>query len=359
VSTARVVAGKSDFGDDVGAFSDWQSRYSERGVPTFPVIIAGRNKKPAISNYMKVGHPASRQLALKFTDVDALGFMLGQRSGITVLDIDTPDERFLVDALDLHGKSPVIILSGSGNRQVWYKHNGETREIRPLANRPIDILGDGFVVAPPSRGTKADYRFIQGGLDDLANLPTMLHTPSIVPAAVRSTQRIGIGNRNDELFRACMRQARHCDDLESLIDVARTRNANYHPPLHDGEVIKIATSAWGYEERGENRFGQTGAWLRQPHVNALVRDPALCALILWLKAANGRHAKFLIADGLCAPKYLDWPIGRLREARRRAIKTGWVVKVRHEARGAAALYCWGPTSWGEGAVFVEDSLSNS
>ena len=156
-----------------------------------------------------------------------------------------------------------------------------------------------------------------------------------------------IGRRNNVLFRACMKQAHHCDDLESLIDVALTVNAEVLPPMDDAEVIKVAKSAWGYTERGENRFGQTGAWLAQSNVNALARDPALCALILWLKAANGPKAEFLVADGLCAPKYLGWPIDRLRQARRRAIETGWIVKIRREVKGVAALYRWGPASRGE------------
>jgi hypothetical protein len=186
----------------------------------------------------------------------------------------------------------------------------------------------------------------------------MLRTQGIVSTPAPSPQREGVGKRNTGLFNTCMRAARHCDDLASLLDVARTRNADYQPPLEEAEVVKIATSAWGYEERGENRFSQNGAWLPQRYVSGLVRDPELCALIIWLLAANGPNAKFLVADGL-VPTNIDWPIGRLRKARRRAIETGWIVKIRHEVKGVAALYCWGPTYRREGAVFVEDSLSNS
>lgn len=169
--------------------------------------------------------------------------MLGQRSGITVLDIDTPDERALADAIDHYGKTPIIVRSGSGNSQAWYKYGGETRRIRPLPNRPIDILGGGFVVAPPSRGVKADYRFIQGGLDDLASLPNIRHVPGISTAAPRFKKAEGIGTRNAELWKTCMREAGSCDDLMSLLDVARVHNANYHPPLDEAEVVKVATSA--------------------------------------------------------------------------------------------------------------------
>jgi hypothetical protein len=346
-------------GDAAGSFSDWQPLYAERGIATFPVSIFGKDKKPAISNYMKIGHPASRQLVLKFGNFNALGFVLGQRSRITVLDVDTPDEHVLADSLNQYGKTPIVVRSGSGNYQAWYKHNGETRRIRPVPDRPIDILGNGFVVAPPSRGAKGDYGFIQGGLDDLASLPAMRHVASIVPEGIPS-QPIRIGARNTQLYRQLMKAAQHCDNFESLLDVARTQNAVFLPPLDDAAVVRTTKSAWGYTERGENRFGQTGAWLPQSYVDTLTRDPALCALIVWLKANNGPSAQFLVADGLCTPKYLAWPIGLLRKTRRRAIEVGWIVKIRHETKGVAALYRWGPAARSaQGRVLVEDSLSNS
>jgi len=152
------------------------------------------------------------------------------------------------------------------------------------------------------------------------------------------------GNRNVSLFPYCMREALHCDNFEALLDLARTRNAEYLPPMSDARVVKIAKSAWGYTERGENRFGQRGAWLPQSNVNTLVRDPALFALVAWLKAANRPDAEFLVANGLCVPEYLNWPISLLRKARSRAIETGWIVKIRHEVKGVAALYRWGPTA---------------
>jgi len=68
--------------------------------------------------------------------------------------VDTPDERVLADALGRHGPTPLVIRSGSGNWQAWYRNGGEPRRVRPWADKPIDILGDGFTVAPPSRGVQ-------------------------------------------------------------------------------------------------------------------------------------------------------------------------------------------------------------
>ena len=112
-----------------------------------------------------------------------MGFCPGRRSGLTILDVDTPDERVLTDALDRHGATPVIVRSGSGNFQAWYRNSGETRRIRPEPDKPIDILGGGFVVAPPSRGTKGCYQFVQGDLDDLGRLPIMQNIKIAAPPA--------------------------------------------------------------------------------------------------------------------------------------------------------------------------------
>jgi Primase C terminal 1 (PriCT-1) len=232
---------------------------------------------------------------------------------------------------------------------AYYRHSGEDRRIRPDPRRPIDLLGGGIVVLRPSKGSKLRYEIIEGTLDDLTALTTLRNVKSPPTAlGINPTERIGIGRRNIKLFGACMRHAHHCDDLEALLDVARTRNAEMDPPLDDDEVAAIVASAWQYTERGDNRFGQSGAWLPQSTVQALIRDPALFALIGWLKSLNGPNAEFLVADGLCAPKYLGWSVDRLRDTRRRAIEGGWIVKVRQEVRGVAALYRWGPAAKARG-----------
>jgi hypothetical protein len=69
-----------------GVFKKWQSLYAEKGIATFPV---NDNKKPCNKAYDKVGLNGSAELAEKFSDADAFGFLAGRRSGVTVLDVDT------------------------------------------------------------------------------------------------------------------------------------------------------------------------------------------------------------------------------------------------------------------------------
>ena len=185
------------------SFRDWQPLYADHRIATFPVRVNDEGKVPAIRGWQRVGLPGSSKLAQKFAGADALGFCPGRRTGLTILDVDTPDERVLADALDRYGPTPMIVRSGSGNFQGWYSYNGETRRIRPEPDKPIDILGSGFVVAPPSRGIKGAYQFIEGRLDDLERLPIMqnikIASPPLSPAS-NPVEGVAEGSRNNSLW---------------------------------------------------------------------------------------------------------------------------------------------------------------
>jgi Bifunctional DNA primase/polymerase, N-terminal len=131
------------------SFREWQPQYAAHRIATFPVRVSNDGKVPAIRGWQRVGLPGSSKLAQKFAGAEALGFCPGRRSGLTMLDIDSSDERVLAEALDRHGQTSIIVRSGSGNFQAWFRNNGEKRLIRPEPDKPIDILGGGFVVAPP------------------------------------------------------------------------------------------------------------------------------------------------------------------------------------------------------------------
>ena len=199
-------------------FGHWQPAYAEHGIATFPMH---ENKVPAIKGYAKIGIRGSHELTRnrRFADAPALGFVPGPRTRITVLDVDTGNKQVLRDALDLHGETPLIARTGSGNYHAYYRHNGEPRLVRPWKGLPIDLLGGGCVVAPPSL---ARYEFIQGGLDDLDRLPPMRRFAS----ETKVTPAVTKGSRNEKLFRHCLRQARDCDDLSAMLDAARSINAD-------------------------------------------------------------------------------------------------------------------------------------
>jgi Bifunctional DNA primase/polymerase, N-terminal len=310
------------------AFAATQPMYAEHGIATFPVTAA---KMPAVRGYLKMGLDRSQSLVTKFADAPGLGFATNDRNRITVLDIDTTDERVLTDALDRHGRTPLIARTGSGKYHAYYRWNHERRRIRPWSGRPIDLLGaGGMAVAPPSRVAKGSYVFIEGSLDDIGRLPVLqsLELPKLANQ----------GARNNQLWRHCMKNAHHVDGFEELLDVARTFNDDCLPPMEDHEVMETAQSAWGYTERGQNRFGQFGAWLGFDDIAAMMEDQDAFFLLAYLRAGNGPGAKIWCTNGL-AEKF-GWYRQRMASARNRLIELGYLKLVRQASQGHPAEFKW-------------------
>jgi hypothetical protein len=330
----------------VGVFSQWQAVYAEQGISTFPV---NNNKCPVVKGFLDIGRGRSRALVSKFGDSQALGFVAGARNGITVLDIDTKDERVLSDALARHGDSPIVIRTASGKFHVWYAHNRELRMIRPWDGLEIDLLGEGLVVAPPSVLGSGHYEIIKGSLDDLEMLPKMRGLNGIsegIGSISKTPGNGGIkeGQRNLKLFRHCMYHARYCDLLDDLIDVARTYNEEIlQPPLNDAEVLKVARSAWEYEERGQNWVGH-GRIVAIGHneIDGLLdENPDAFILLTKLRRHHWNH------DFVVANKMSDimpggrWTIKRFASARRELEQRGYLKQVRPASRkNGPALYRW-------------------
>jgi hypothetical protein len=326
-----------------GLFAEWQPRYAEHGIATFPV----RGKVPAISNYLRLRAPGSRSLVDRFADAPAFGFA-PKPSGIVVVDVDTPRETVLADALALYGDSPFVVRSGGGNFQAWYRRTDEGRHIRPDPDAPIDVLGDGFVVAPPSLGENGEYKIIQGSLADLPNLPRLKNAPLGSLHACMSSSKgspVGQGQRNRTLWLRCMREAHHCDDVDDLLDVARTANADCLPPLADGEIVKLARSAWDYTERGKNRVGRQHVRLSFEVVDHLLAiDPDAYLLLTLLLRHHEDRDQFFVANAMAESMPPDgWAVKRFRASRERLLLEGFIVRVRSASSVyGAAVYAWGP-----------------
>jgi hypothetical protein len=290
---------------------------------------------------------------MKWGDAEGLACLAGPRNKITVVDIDArgvEGERLLADIQSEIGPSRFIVRTGGGGFHAYYRHNGEGRKIRFDPRRPVDLLGGGQIVLPPSLGSKSRYEIIQGRLDDLASLTTITSATALaVPAQEArafADMRANSG-RNNALFDTLRREARQLPPvLDVFVDRAHDINKQFGEPMTDSSVVNTAKSVFRYVETGQLRTGEHGAWFKRTQAQDLAKDPYLAALLMWLKAENGPDAEFLVADGLAEPKYLDWPRERLQQARRRAIVDGWIVQIRKPARRLAALYRWGPTAHG-------------
>ena len=338
-----------------GTFATWQPEYEARGLATFPLRSDDR-KRPAVGNYNRMGLRASRQLVLKWGEAEGLACMAGSRNRLTVVDVDArgaEGERLLADIQSEIGPSRFIVRTGGGGFHAYYKHNGEGRRIRFDPRRPIDLLGGGQIVLPPSMGSKGRYEIIEGKLDDLTGLSTIRRAmaPDVprgvvtvtTPAEPFADMHANSG-RNSALFNALCKEARHLPpNLGAFINRAHELNQSFGEPMIDSRVVNTAKSIFRYLETGQLRTGEHGAWFKKDQVDQLVRDPPLFALVGWLKAANGPDAEFWVADGL-AEKHLGWSAKQLRPVRRRALQSGWIEMIVPPAKDRNGVYRWGPTA---------------
>jgi hypothetical protein len=91
-------------------------------------------------------------------------------------------------------------------------------------------------------------------------------------------------------------------------------------------VNAIAWSAWDYTERGENRFGEHGAWFPVEEVVRLLKEQDAMILLAFLRAKNGPSAIFMCTNTLAAT--LKRRRERLAEARSRLIEMDYIDQVR-------------------------------
>jgi hypothetical protein len=322
----------------MGVFPEWQPLYAEQGVVTFPV----KDKKPCIKGWNKVGSRGSEQLARKFPEADAFAFQCGATNGITVVDVDDSDEAVLEEAVSIFGRSPVIWRTGSGNYAMPFRFNGELRKIRPIPALPIDLLGGGYAIAPPSAGSTNRYEFIKGSLDDFADLPFAQPLNDNVQKSPKLLSPIA-GKRNDDLFNFALEQARFVDDFDTLLDVVATENADLIDPLPQMEVVKLTASAWGYETRGENLKGRGGSILighdLYDQLSAERNDDAFMLCARLKRHHWGR--KFILAKAM-APA-MGWGLPRFYRARKTLVALGIIECIHRGGRGPSdpPVYRWG------------------
>lgn len=92
-------------------FQSLQAAYKKRGVAVCPV---GSDKLPAIRHYRKIGPSASPQLALNFAAIEAAGVCASRRNRITVVDIDSSDDRLMAKVEARFGVTPFRVRTPSG-----------------------------------------------------------------------------------------------------------------------------------------------------------------------------------------------------------------------------------------------------
>jgi hypothetical protein len=322
------------------AFAEWQGRYAAHGVAIFPVAIADGDKRPAIRGWQHVGLRGAEQLVLKFADAQSFGFACGRRNRLTIVDMDSTDDAIVREGEQLFGRSPLLWRTGSGKFAAAYRFNGEDRRIRPIPALPIDLLGAGMCVAPPSAGTKRPYEIIRGSLADLDRLP-VARLPDVLTRRRPgpNVDRIPDGKRGSELFVYAREVVWNCDDFDALLDAVRTwADGRLEGDYPDARIVSTCRSVWRWRD-GRKRL-MNGSFLSAEQLAHLQGNRDAMALLLWLALHNGPSAEFFVANGLT--EILKFPLRALQAARRMLVELGIVICVRPASANGPALYRWAP-----------------
>ena len=282
------------------SFSAIQRAYGEHGVATFPL---GADKTPAVKGYQRVGANGSSQLAIKFADATSAGFCAGRRNRLTVIDIDSTDDRLVDEIQNRFGITPLHVVTPSGGRHLYYRHNKELRRIRPPELGNVDILGAGNVVCAFSKTPKGRYEIERGTLADLGRLPPL--RAAVAPPA--TPEKVPIGRRNNTMFRWALRVAPQCADFDTLLAELREINMDCLPPKSDNEVVRIARQAWNYETSGNNWVGRKArASMDRDEVLAFGRHTNALALHLLLRQSHPAVGKVFAIDQVETAVLLGW-----------------------------------------------------
>jgi hypothetical protein len=321
-----------------GIFATAQPKYAALGIATFPFDATEEVKRgPLVTNYQRMGLPASSQMALRFPDAPGIAAMAGPRNKLAVIDIDergAAGERLLADVQRQFGVPKLVVRTGSGGFHGYYRHNGEDRKIRPDPLRPIDLIGAGSIVLPPSRGFRGNYEIVHGRVEDLAALEPIRMSSAALAASDIDLRAARKGGRDKKFWPHVARQAHIVKSLDELIAVARELNELMAEPWPDNEVnseiVKRCKYWWDKTQKGENYYG-VGKYVRTGHsmVDDLMnKDPDAFLLLTYLRRHHwGRD--FYLANEACTLMPLGgWTRKRFASARTRLINGRYLKVIR-------------------------------
>jgi len=297
-------------------------------------------------------------MMLRFPDAPGIAAMAGARNRLTVIDIDEhgpAGERLLADVQRQFGNSRFIVRTGSGGFHCYHRHAGEGRKIRPDPRRPIDLIGGGPIVLPPSRGFRGNYEIIHGHVDDLAVLdPIRSNSTPVADLSVDLHLRSGRnGDRDGKFWPHVARQAHLVRSLEELIAIAREMNEMMAEPWSDSEanseIMKRCKYWWDKTQKGENRYG-TGRYVKTDHHlidGLMMKDPDAFQLLVFLQRTHwGRdfplsnETRDLMPLNGSKIGQTGWKRERFTGARQRLIGYGHLIVVRPQSfRPKRPMFC--------------------
>lgn len=359
----------------VGPFAQVAQVLLRVGLIPIPLIAEGDGKSPLVNGFTRWQRPPAPSTVAKWAErwpQSNIGIATG--CGVVVVDLDSDDAALVEEVNRRFGPTPLVIATPSNGRHLFYRSSGERcANLRP--ELPVDIKGvGGYVVAPPSIRPSGEfagrrYDFLSGSWADICRLPALRPGSLLLSNNESGEQALSLravrkGRRNASLFRSLLRAARHCDELDALLDVAHTIAADQfvydpHDPFGQPEIEKTARSAWKYETEGRNWAGRA-ARIEVPAEEIATfishgHGADMALLFLVLCRANWDRRQFCASPKAMALHDVIPAWGhsdrRYRRALKALVETGLlrIEKQGGSKRGDASIYSFSPEVGQRGA----------
>lgn len=170
------------------------------------------------------------------------------RSGLVVLDVDVSGKkrgRESLAEIDSQLPDTLTALTGSDGIHAYYLRPPDLEPFTRIGALPgIDIIGNGYVIAPPSiHQSGKSYRWINNKA--LVQLPPVLRNLRKAPTTQIPTSEVGApiveGGRNNALFRLGAALRATGIDVQAIRAALHLENRRrFSPPLSDEEVDTVA-----------------------------------------------------------------------------------------------------------------------
>jgi len=233
-------------------------KYLNKGWSVIPWRIykneKGEIKKgPAIGTWREYQsrYALPREIESWDNKYNAIAVITGEISGISVVDVDTKNEKDLsFEKLD----SDITVESINGGKHYYYYYDKDARTTTRLDKSPVDIRNDGgLIILPPSNIDGKKYSFIKDGLTtDLKNFPEDIKK-SLREKKAELSQPVGNefpevfeGNRDDTATRVAGSMfARIPFGLAEEVILPALLHWNEtkcDPPLDQPDILKVFNS---------------------------------------------------------------------------------------------------------------------